>query len=90
MPVNVLRTLGCVGICLLLLLVLTACASSSPPPLPVVSPRPKIPPPPAVPEPMPSGAYLKRHCELIARANSTLKISLEGSELCKPDGPVTR
>lgn len=82
--------LGFVGISLLLLLVLTACASNSPPPLPVVSPKPRIPPAPAVPEPMPSGAYLKRHCELIERVNSTLRISLEGSELCKPGGPVTR
>ena len=80
---------GFAGISLLLLLVLTACASNSPPPLPVVAPRPKIPLAPAVPEPMPSGAYLKRHCELIERANSTLKISLEGSELCKPAGPAS-
>ena len=65
-----------------MLLTLTACATSSPAPLPVVSKLPTIPSPPAVTEPLPSGAYLAKHCALVASVQQTLKTSEPLSARC--------
>ena len=72
-----------VRLLLLLAASVTSCATTSPvPSLPVVSRQVTIPSPPVVNEPMPQGAYFKRHCELVQYAQAMLKTTLQESELC--------
>lgn len=62
-------------------LMLSACGTTSPV-TPSDLPQPRIPSPPRVDEPKPSGAYLTRHCDLVAKVRSTLNSSQPTSAPC--------
>lgn len=69
-------TLGLSLLPALLLLSLAGCAVRLPPTPPVVVAPPTIPAPPNVTEPLPSGSYWQRHCALMQKVQTTLKLTL--------------
>ena len=66
-----------------------SCATPSPPTPPVVVAPPRIPQPPQVSEPLPSGAYWQRHCELMLKVQQLLKETPTPCEQSSPPGQAT-
>ena len=79
------RTGTSVRLLLLSLASVTGCATPPPatPSLQVVSRQVTIPSPPVVIEPKEPGYHWRQHCELVARAQVTLKTRLAESEACR-------
>jgi hypothetical protein len=68
------------SLAVLCLLTMASCATKSPPLLPEVVEQVKIPQPPQVAAPLPSGSYWQKHCELMAKVQTALNLTVTPCE----------